>query len=316
MQAKALEMPPSMDDLIAKAGQLHTVPQVAQQILHLTRDLDFDVSEVVDCLKCDPALALKILRAVNSSQYGFARQIGNLRQAAALLGRRTLRLITLTFSLVDSLTHSAGGRLYYDYWRRALTMAVAAARFSEFDPAIDGDAAYSAGLLADIGILVFARAAGENYTARYLQVPHGPELVDAEQQAFGFNHAALGAGLLDGWQLPAAVAEAVAGHHEVHSHSGPVQGAVHAGNLMAHVLWARTEPQLADARSRLRERFSLGQEEFGRLALACKEDVLLSAELFDIRLTGSDLDCKALLDQGRRQHRVAALETAPESASG
>jgi HD-like signal output (HDOD) protein len=315
MELKAPAPGLAMDELIGKVGQLHSAPQVAQQVLHLTRTIDFDVSEVVDCLKNDPALALKILRVINSAQYGFVRKISNLRQAAALLGRRSLRLVTLTFSLVESLTHGAGGRMFYDYWRRALTMAVSAARFSEYSPAIEYDAAYSAGLLADAGILLLTAAEGDRYTALYLKTPHGPALVEAERQAFGFSHAALGARLLEVWQFPIEVVEAVASHHEASSRPAPLWLAVRAGNHLAEILWASSGPRLADARTRLAEMFSLGEGEFQRLALSVREEVLLTAELFDIRLTGSGLDCPALLDQARRQHLDAALEAAPDSPS-
>jgi HD-like signal output (HDOD) protein len=312
MESKAAADRAAMDDLIARVGSLHSAPQVAQQIIQLTGNIDFDPSEVVDCLKSDPSLALKILRVLNSSQYGFARKISNLRQAAALLGRRALRLVPLTFSLVETLTRGAGGRVFYDYWRRALTMANGAARLSEHDAAIDHDAAYSAGLVADLGILLLAQAEGETYISMYTKTLHGPALEDAERRAFGFSHAALGAHLLESWQFPRAVVEAAAFHHCRRSQAGPVEMAVHAGSLLADVLWGRRQVLAGEAWICFQAGFRLTNEEFRTLPLTCKKEVLLNAELFDTRLTGSALDSLTLLDQTRRQQLAAALETTPE----
>ena len=82
-----------------------------------------------------------------------------------MLGQRTLRTVALTFSLVDSFTRGAGGRIYNAYWGRALTMASVASRISLGRREIDQDNAYSAGLLADLGMLVFAQFENERYTA-------------------------------------------------------------------------------------------------------------------------------------------------------
>lgn len=299
----------AVDELLGRVNQLHTAPQVAQRILHLTRDLDFRLSDVVTCLENDPALAAKILRLVNSAHYGLAAQVDNLQQAVAHIGQRSLRLATITFSLVAALTRGGVGRFYQDYWQHALTMAVAAARLSETSPALERDTAYAAGLFADLGVLVLAQLEGERYTSLFRQTSHGPGLVEAERHRFGFGHPAVGARLLERWEFPPALVAAIRYHHDEERETPLLDVAVRAAHWTSEVLWNPASPHLAAVRQLLQDEFRIDIDGFISLALGCKEDLAAMAQLFDIHLVGS-IDCQALLEEAARQHSDAALEAA------
>src|SRR5262245_62682931 len=86
----------ALDRLIRQIDRLHSGPGVAQKILALIRDPEFDMVEVAQCLEHDPALSARILGVVNSSRYGLAHKIASIRHAAAFLGRRSLQLVTLS----------------------------------------------------------------------------------------------------------------------------------------------------------------------------------------------------------------------------
>jgi HD-like signal output (HDOD) protein len=300
-----------MADFIRRARQLHSAPQVAQRVLDLTSDVQFSVHEVVDCLKRDPALAAKILRVVNSSAFGLRARVTGLPQAVSLLGQRSLRLITMTFSLVEALTRGTAGALYQDFWRRSLTMAAAASRLAAARPGADREAAYAAGLLADLGVLVMAQGAGEGYAALYEQRPHGPELVAAERDLFGFGHPALAGRLLQMWEFPPALVQAVVRHHDAPTGAEPLETAVALSDPFADVLWRPNSPRLGAVRLSLHRAFGLDTDGFITLALACKQELTEQAQLFDVNLAES-LDCQALVDRAREQHLAAALETALE----
>jgi HD-like signal output (HDOD) protein len=299
----------AINTFLNRVPQLHSAPQVAQRVLQLTADPQFEVQEIVECLENDPALTARIMRVVNSSQFGLIGKVESLRQAVAHLGQRSLRLVTMTFSLVDSLTKGIGARLYYDYWRRALTMAAVSARLSECGAGMDRDIAYSAGLLAELGVLVLAQADAEEYAPLYLRTAHGADLIEAEREQYGFAHPALGARLLQLWDFPAALVHAALHHHAQREQPRPLEAAVCGGNLMVDVFWTPHSTQINPARAWVQTHFGLDMDGFIDLALGSKNDVLLNAELFNIRL-GPDIDCQALLDQARQQHADASLDAA------
>jgi HD-like signal output (HDOD) protein len=301
----------ALDRLIRQIDRLHSGPGVAQKILALIRDPEFDMVEVAECLEHDPALSARILGVVNSSRYGLAHKIASIRHAAAFLGRRSLQLVTLSFTLLETFARGPYRQMYLDYWRRALTMATVAHRIAERAGGVSGDEAYAAGLVADLGVLALAQVVGEKYVEMYLKHPHGPELVTAEIQSLGFSHADVGSRLLDRWGLPESVVTAVAGHHDPVLGGEPIELFVRAGWLMSEALWTPNSPHVTAARKFLHEECHLNLDDFIDLALKCRTDIDESAEAFGITM-GKAVNCQQLIDEARRVSLETALEAALE----
>jgi hypothetical protein len=251
----------------------------------------------------------KVLRIVNSSHYGISRQITSLRQAVTLIGQRSLRLIATTFSLVEGLTKGLSGQLYNAYWRNALTIATAAARLSAFRRDVNKDDAYSAGLLADLGMLVFAQMKQERYTQLLNESPQSADLVEVERDAFGFDHAQLGSRLIERWGFPEELISVLARHHADEPSEDPLGLTVQAAAALTDILWTANNPRLTRVRAMLSEHFGVGTDEFIDLAMGCREDIALQAEVLGVKFTET-FDCDAILAEARQQHFELSLETA------
>ena len=297
-----------MDGLIDQIEELHSSPTVVLKVFNLLKDPDFHTPELENCIKADPALAAAILRLVNSSRFGLSRTISSLSQAVALLGARSIRLAVFSFGLVDRLTRGTPAEVCQDYWRRALTMAAAASRLCSGNKTVPPDEAYTAGLLADSGVLLFAQVQSDHYVPLHAEHSHGPELIAAERKHSGFDHAALGARLLARWSLPEQLAQAVRSHHTGSSDGSALCQAVRAGDMLADVLWVPGTPRLAEAQQFLTAQFNLDLDGFISLAVECKNEIQSSADLFRVTLAGS-IDCKDLLKRALDQYRSEAMDT-------
>jgi HD-like signal output (HDOD) protein len=304
----------AIDHMIRQIDRLHSGTGVAQKILALIRDPEYDLGAVTECFEHDPALAARILGVVNSSRYGLRQPIASIRNAAAYLGRRSLQLVTLSFSLIDAFSRGPHRQMYLDYWKRALTIASVAQRVAARTQGLSADEAYAAGLVADIGVLALAKAVGEPYVTLYLKHAHGPELIAVETHALGFNHAELGSRLLTRWGLPETVVSAVAGHHSATSGSEPLEIVVHAGWLMSEALWSPNSPHVAAARNVLEEQCGFNLDDFIDLALGCRSDIDESAAAFGIAI-GTSVSSQELVEEARRLSLEAALDTAFELES-
>ena len=201
----------AMDRLIDRVERLHSAPHVVCQVLQLLQDEDYQVHELVGCLQADPALASSILRLVNSSYFGLARHVGSLQQAVSFLGSRSLRLAVLSFGLLKQLAKDTPALVYQDFWRRSLTMASVGSRLATRQRRTTSGEAYSAGLLADIGMLLLAQVETRGYVKLYEQVGHSHCCCESERERYGFHHGQLGARLLHRWNLPLPLTEAVCG---------------------------------------------------------------------------------------------------------
>jgi HD-like signal output (HDOD) protein len=299
----------AMDELIDQIEELHSSPTVALKVFNLLKTLDFQMPELEKCLEADPALAAAILRLVNSSRFGLSRSISSLGQAVTLLGARSIRLAVLSFGLVDRLTRGTPAEVCRDYWRRALTMAAAASRLCSGSKMVRPDEAYTAGLLADSGVLLFAQVQSDQYVSLYQEHDHGPELIAAEREHSRFDHAGLGARLLARWNLPEVLTKAVESHHRGSSDGSSLYHVVRAGDMLADVLWMPGTARLAETQEFLRAQFDIDLDGFISLAVECKNDIQSSADLFRVTLAGS-IDCKDLLKRALSQYRSEAMDAA------
>lgn len=298
-----------MDGLIDNVEELHSSPMVACRVLQLLKDPEFQVREVEKYLESDPALAASILRLVNSSCFGLSHKIASLQQAVTYLGTRSLRLVVLSFGLIDRLTRGTPAKVCEEYWRRALSMAAAASRLSQQQSGLRLDEAYSAGLLADVGVLVFAQVDTDWYVSMYGAQGHGRELIEAERERFGFAHPALGARLLARWNLPQPLTRAISRHHEQPGGNDPLGLVVSAADMLADVLWTPQGPRMPEVQQLLQSEFRLDLDGFITLAVECKQDIADSAELFRVELAGS-IDCEALARSALHQYKAEAVQTA------
>jgi HD-like signal output (HDOD) protein len=259
--------------MIKRTESLQSSPTVARKIVSLTKTADFNMREVVNCLEHDPALAAKILRVVNSSHYGLSRQVASIKHAATIIGQRSLRMFAVTFGLVDILAKGSARMLIDDYWQRASLIASGASRIVTIHDRKHFDDAYTAGLLADVGLLVLAQSVGESYVELYKSCCHGDRLSAAEEQEFGFTHAELGAQLLRDWELPSGVVEAVLMHHSRTPDQNLVSDAVRAGNLVAELLDEPSEDRLVTLSTFLAEAFDASPESPADFINACVADI-------------------------------------------
>jgi HD-like signal output (HDOD) protein len=298
-----------IDRLLARVGDLHSAPKVVQEILSQTRSIDFDLKGLTTTISNDPALSAKILRLVNSASFGLPRRVNSLPQAVMILGQRTLRLVVMTFSLVEKLTKGLGQRMYNSYWRQTLTMAVAGTRLAQGRTDIDPDEAYASGLLADIGILVLAQTHPDKYVDLFESTPHDQRLLEAERAIFGFDHAQVGSRLLERWGFSPRVAISTRFHHQPRPNASRLERTSFLASLLADILWNPQSKQVSIVQDILRAELGYDTDKLIELAIECKEQIAQQAALYGVNMEG-EINVEGLLDQARRQFVTASLETA------
>src|SRR5271170_6973303 len=95
---------PDLQQTIANL-QLAALPQSAIRIMELSRDPSSGPAEYAGPIEADPGLAGQVLKFVNSSYFGFTREISNVKMAITLVGIRTIKNFSLwsaVFSLLPN----------------------------------------------------------------------------------------------------------------------------------------------------------------------------------------------------------------------
>lgn len=203
-------------EAIRRSAAIPSMPVVATRCFEMTQDPNCHYDKLVDLLATDPGIAAEVLRLSNSPLFGVMRRITSLKQAIGLLGLKRLRDLVLTRYLIQRLDENRSDLLDISYfWRRSLTTAVVAGRLAESILPAQRDECFMAGLLADVGVPVLARALPSVYApiASAYKPQGGDDWRSAEHVALKVSHAVVSALVLEEWRLPESLVSAVCLHH-------------------------------------------------------------------------------------------------------
>src|SRR5690606_37763792 len=94
-----------------------SLPTVAMRVIDVAGDQSACSDDLLQVVESDPALATRILRTVNSSQFGRRHQVQNLKDAITLLGFKEIRNLALTVYVARQFQDSG---TYRNYSRQGL----------------------------------------------------------------------------------------------------------------------------------------------------------------------------------------------------
>ena len=299
--------------ILANADHLYSLPSVAMEVVQLTSQPYLDTRSLKDCLEKDPALTARILKVVNSSIFGLPRKVTDLTQALGLLGIKPLKMLVLGFSLPKQLWEGVQAQTALWYWRHSLVKAVSARELTASFPVHDGDEAFLAALLQDVGILVLIGQLDSPYLSLLAQSRGDSDaLCELEQESLGFDHVELGARLLESWGLAPSLTKAVRfprQREEVQKLSLPDRGTaqvLHLAHLLATVLDDPSGPAMGQLLEAGDAYCRLTVEEVQRIAAAVQEKVRDLAGIFQLELPAGESYASLVVTAHRHLSDVSA----------
>lgn len=205
---------PDRFEALKATGKLPSPKGVALSIIRLLQRDDFRISDLVQLVQSDPAIAGRILYFANAAAFGRSRPMVSLQRAIVALGSFRVRDLVIGLSVMHS--HRSGLCVEFDYekfWGHSLATGIACQELAHFAQ-IASEELFTIGLLARVGELALASTFPEEYsglliTAREKRL----ELAPLEQERFCMDHNELAASLLAEWGLPEVLIQA-AFHHE------------------------------------------------------------------------------------------------------
>jgi HD-like signal output (HDOD) protein len=229
--------------LVSQVDVLPSVPELYQEIMEVLESERSSLKIVGEIISRDVAMTASILKLVNSSFFGFFRHIATPEEAVALLGTEVVKSLVLTRALFSTFdAASFPGYRLDTLWEHSLNTASFAKAIAgvEAMEKRDADNCFMAGMLHDVGKLVFAA----NMTTMYQEIlaraqQENRTVQDMEKEIAGASHGAIGGYLLGLWGLPYQIIDALAHHHD------PARGkaaepsvltVVHAANSLEHEL--------------------------------------------------------------------------------
>ena len=235
-----LPPPPSLETVCGRAVRLPTAPSLMPRLIAVLNDSESNADEIERIIQLDPALTATTLRLANSAFFGAGEPVETVGEAVMKLGHREIYRLA-SMALVNRWESGSGTNAYGgdpgDFCRHAVCTALAAEVLAERTGGIDPQTAYTAGLVCDMGKLAVAHACGPFFAAiRARQASEGCSWIQAERDVLGYDHAQVGAQLLQSWRFPQGLvtaAEYISRPAEAPAESRRLLALLHAAKLLA-----------------------------------------------------------------------------------
>lgn len=247
---------------IVNNDKIPSPPAVAARLLDLVTQPDACVNEITKVLGADPKLSARLINYCNSPIVGSKRSISSLQQAVMVLGIRKLRLLSLSFSLMDTQGESEFD--YDDFWRNSLATAIAAKllgnRFGG-----NGDEQFLLGLVFNVGQIGIGNTFPDKLAELLGDRPFSELTLDMEVESFGTNRYEIGAGLLEKWNFPSQMIAAVATFDP--DNLNATTKPLHLSQLLGELLLSTeaVESRILETKTQAAELLELDAEQFDLL---------------------------------------------------
>lgn len=201
--------------IISNILNLNVIPKVVFELMKILDNPNTTANELNKIISKDQALVTKILSVANSPLYGLQRKVSTIDFAILVLGFKELKSIISVISISDALKNKTDKYLNQKEFMLHSYMVGAASKKIAKDMGFQNSGeAFIAGFLHDIGISIVHRYLHSNFAMIFdLMETQKMTFRDAEIEVNGMTHEEIGSFLLEKWNFPSEICDAVLNHH-------------------------------------------------------------------------------------------------------
>jgi HD-like signal output (HDOD) protein/CheY-like chemotaxis protein len=203
-----------LEESLGACEQVKALSPAVAQVIKLTTNARCPTDTIARAIGADPGLALKILKLANSAVYTRGAPVDSVLKAVVRIGTERIREAVLNISVIERFTDAPFGAELSpnQFWEHSIAVGLLSAELAHADE--EKHAAFTTGLLHDIGRVVLAEQLGERYrevlrTARELGLP----LEAVEARLLLGTHADAAERIFRSWSLGRELAAPVIHHH-------------------------------------------------------------------------------------------------------
>jgi len=235
-------------DLLDGTERLSSVSVVHERLNEAIFSQRTTVDQLTSIIMQDAGLTARLLRIVNSAYFGFPRKIDTISRAVMVVGTQQLHDLTLATSIVTLFRRIPEHFVsMQSFWKHSVACGLAARALAGLNRESNVERFFVAGILHDVGRLIMFEKIPEMMETVFTHIAEHPRpMFKAEQEIIGYDHAAVGAALIDAWRLPGSLEEVVRYHHTPRNADRYRQEAyvVHIADVIAHAMQSGSSGEL------------------------------------------------------------------------
>lgn len=261
-------------------SSLPTLPAFVTVITSMVEDDSTSAQEIGEIIQRDQVLSARLLKLVNSPVYGFPKRISSVTHALVLLGFNVVKGLVLTTAVFSDLAKETSG-----LWKHSLGTALLSRHIGREMGVLDPEECMIAGLLHDLGKVILAHLALQDYVGVMAEAHRrGCHVSVVEQEVFGVDHTRVALWLALRWHLPDRLTDALTYHHAPSRAKSSAQMAtiVHLADILARVLeyGESGDGTLPDLDHDAYRTLGLTMEQIEKIMLAADEQFQQGADVF------------------------------------
>ncbi|MGQ9576111.1 MAG: HDOD domain-containing protein [Thermoguttaceae bacterium] len=222
-----------VERLFARISEVSTLPALALKIIEVAKDPNASAADLYEVVRRDVALAVRIMRTVNSSYYSLKTKVADLQLAITLLGFEHVRNLALTAYVARLFKGQSGHGRYRreGLWNHLIGTGAVAMLVAETCGKVPPREAYLAGLFHDVGFVLLDQYLHKPFCQLVDAVTEDAPVCRVEHEILGFDHTQLGAFAAQKWDLPEQLVVSIRHHHAPASYHGPCQAMLYVVTL-------------------------------------------------------------------------------------
>lgn len=208
-----------LKEITKRLALLPPLPHIAAKAMELLTQEDPDMSEIIDIIRMDQGLSMKILSYVNSAYVGLPQPVTDIKKAVLLAGGKSIKELVLKTVISDAIFrvfNSEVKDIQKILFRHSLATAVVSEHITKLLSLPFRLEAFMGGLLHDIGKLLLLLCYPKKYKEIHKVVNDPMRSTQhrvAENMVLGINHNVAGRILMEAWKIPELYKSVAEMHH-------------------------------------------------------------------------------------------------------
>lgn len=201
-----------LQSIVDNEVQLPPTPQILPKLQAVLKNDACSVFDIVSIVKMDASLTAKVVQVSNSAFYGAAEPCKHLEEAVNRIGvDETYRVVSMSAaSQVFGADLPVYGMGRGELLEQSLVAAVLMTEVALRKPWLDGESAYTVGLLHGLGKVIVNQHFVNQGLDDYDPATQGPLDYQREHAIIGFDSSQAGASVLANWKFPEDIYQPIA----------------------------------------------------------------------------------------------------------
>lgn len=200
--------------VLSRVHNLPALSSVADEAMKILNDKNSSKNNIVQIIAKEQSFISRILTIANSPIYGLRREVSTLSFAVFILGLKEIKKVVFALAFMDSFKMVPDKYFYPEkFWLHSFVVGNLSRKIAMDLNIINSGEAFIAGFLHDFPISLLHRDFKEEFEDICDLVATGFTFNYAEKEILGISHTDIAKLVLDSWEFPQVLVDAVVNHH-------------------------------------------------------------------------------------------------------